>query len=150
MIGKGGVCARPVADPWEYPAETPSPLAGWRKTPWPVCAARRFVVSLAQPGGTWRSVPGSTAYLEAKAQGDSSMPLKQWPPEASVGAALQDPRDMVKATLPATQSPVGNDGCPSERRLKPMSRHAQTSIGGQGNLHDAKRRPTRTDKGMSG
>jgi hypothetical protein len=41
-------------------------------------------------------------------------------------------------------------GAPSERRLKPMSRHAQTSIGGQGNLHDAKRRPTRTDKGMSG
>ena len=52
---------------WEYRADRSSPLAGWGKTPWPVCAARRFVVSLAHQeelGGvflgqrlTWRRKP---------------------------------------------------------------------------------------------
>src|SRR5215472_9209775 len=41
------------------------------------CAVRRFVVSPAQPGGTWRVVPGQLAYPAAKAQGDKSMPEKR-------------------------------------------------------------------------
>jgi len=40
MIGIDGVCVRPVAVTWEYLAEMPSPLAGWRKTPWPVGRGR--------------------------------------------------------------------------------------------------------------
>ena len=45
MIGIGGVCARPVAGLWECPAEMPSPLAGWRKTPWPVGRERAGIGS---------------------------------------------------------------------------------------------------------
>jgi hypothetical protein len=115
-----------------------------------VCAARRFVVSPAQPGGTRRNVLGSTAYLEAKARGDSSMPVKRWPPEASVGGAPQDPCDMAKAGLPAAQSPAGASDHPSERRLEPMPDHASARTRGRGNLRGTDRRPARTVKEMSG
>ena len=71
-----------------------------------VCAARRFVVSPAQPGGTWGDVSGSTAYLDAKARGDNSMPVKQRLAKGVRGGAPQDPRDMAKAGLLAAQSPA--------------------------------------------
>jgi len=71
-----------------------------------VCAARRFVVSPTQSGGTWRNVLGSTAYLDAKARGDNSMPVKQQPARGVPGGALQDPCDMAKAGLLAAQSPA--------------------------------------------
>ena len=77
-----------------------------------MCAARRFVVSPAQLGGTWRKVLGSTAYLEAKARGDKSMPVKRRAPEASVGGVPQDPRDMAEAGLPTAQSPAGESDAP--------------------------------------
>ncbi len=50
--------------------------------------------------------PGSTAYPEAKAEGDNSMPLKRKVPEGVYGSVPQDPRDTVKARLPEPQSPV--------------------------------------------
>src|SRR3954454_17337861 len=43
------------------------------------CAVRRFVASLMQSGGTWRSAfLGHLVYLDAKARGDKSMPGKWW------------------------------------------------------------------------
>src|SRR5712691_8306732 len=67
---------------------------------------------------TWRQIPfterrgsedktfGSTTYLEAKAEGDRSMSLKRRASEGVYGAALQDPRDTGRATLPKPQSPA--------------------------------------------
>ncbi len=52
------------------------------------------------------STPGSTAYLDAKARGDNTMPVKQWLAKGVRGGALQDPRDMAKAGLLAAQSPA--------------------------------------------
>src|SRR5260370_20627749 len=70
------------------------------------CAAGRGAESLAQPGGTRRSVPGPSAYLKAKAPGDNSMPEKRGPLEDAKGAAPRDPRDKAKAGLPELQSPA--------------------------------------------
>jgi transposase len=39
-----------------------------------LCAARRLVVSPAQPGGIWREVPGSNGSPDAERLGDNSMP----------------------------------------------------------------------------
>jgi hypothetical protein len=112
-----------------------------------VCAARRFVVSPVQPGGTWRNIPGSTAYLDAKARGDNSMPVKHWLAKGARGGALQNPRDMAKAGLLAAQSPavkvspIGmtpeTDACVMPHREpwgagQPPWRRAPPSEGGQG------------------
>ncbi len=45
------------------------------------CAASRTMVSLAQPGGTERRVPGSPADLMWKHKGNNSMPRTQWSAE---------------------------------------------------------------------
>ena len=49
---------------------------------------------------------GQSAYLETKVEGESSMPIKRRVPESGYGAVPQDPRDMVRATLPELQEPV--------------------------------------------
>ena len=56
--------------------------------------------------GSEDKTPGSTTYLEAKAKGDSSMSLKRRASEGVYDVALQDPRAMVRATLPKPQFPV--------------------------------------------
>jgi hypothetical protein len=43
------------------------------------CAARRPVISPAQPGGIWRIFLGLMAYLDLKGEGDRSMPGNQRP-----------------------------------------------------------------------
>jgi hypothetical protein len=49
---------------------------------------------------------GLTADLNAKANGDSSMPLKREVSEDVYDTDPQDPRDMVRAILPEPQSPA--------------------------------------------
>jgi len=49
---------------------------------------------------------GLTADLKAKANGDSSMPLKREVSEDVYDTDPQDPRDMVRAILPEPQSPA--------------------------------------------
>jgi len=72
-----------------------------------VCAVRRFVASLMQSGGTWRSVfLGHLVYLDAKARGDKSMPGKRWPSGSVQGAVPRGPRDRAKAGLLEAQSPA--------------------------------------------
>src|SRR2546422_7697526 len=71
-----------------------------------VCAAGRGAESLTQSRGVRRETPGSSTYLRAKAGGDKSMSEKRESLEGVYGAVPQDPRDMVKATLPESQSPV--------------------------------------------
>ena len=56
--------------------------------------------------GTEESTSGSTTYLEAKAEGDTSMSLKRSTAEGVYAVALQDPRDTVRATLPKPQFPA--------------------------------------------
>ena len=67
---------------------------------------------------TWRQIPfterrgtedqtsGSTTYLDAKAEGDTSMSLKRRTAEGVYAVALQDPRDTVRARLPNPQFPA--------------------------------------------
>ena len=71
-----------------------------------VCAAGRGAESLTQSRGVRRETPGSSTYLRAKAGGDKSMSEKRESLEGVYDAVPQDPRDMVKATLPESQSPV--------------------------------------------
>ena len=60
---------------------------------------------------------GQPTYLEAKAEGDNSMSVKRLRPESVVGPVPQDPRDMVKATLPEPQFPEGVRFRPPVERL---------------------------------
>ena len=71
-----------------------------------VCAAGRGAASLTQSRGVRRETPGSSTYLRAKAGGDKSMSEKRESLEGVYSAVPQDPRDMVKAGLPESQSPV--------------------------------------------
>jgi hypothetical protein len=57
--------------------------------------------------------PGSTAYLEAKADGDNSMPLKREVSEGVYGTVPQDPRDTARATLLKAQLPAINGHPPA-------------------------------------
>jgi hypothetical protein len=50
---------------------------------------------------------GHRTYSEPKGLGDKSMCGKQGASEGTEAVALQDPRAMVRATLPETQSPWG-------------------------------------------
>jgi hypothetical protein len=59
----------------------------------------RCSIPFTERRGSEDQTSGSTAYLAAKAQGDSSMPLKRGRAEDAYGRAPQGPRDMVKATL---------------------------------------------------
>lgn len=61
--------------------------------------------------------PGSTAYLAAKANGDKSMPSKRGMAEGVYATVPQDPRDMVKAELPESQSPELRISSPRPQRL---------------------------------
>jgi hypothetical protein len=61
---------------------------------------------------------GHAAYLDVKAERDHSMLRKRGPSEDVYGMiALQDPRDMVKATLPEPQFPVIKVAIPRLPRL---------------------------------
>ena len=57
------------------------------------------------------------AYLDLKGEGDNSMPGNRRPCSGVRGGAPGDPRDMAKAGLPESQSPVGATPRPPERRL---------------------------------
>jgi RNA-directed DNA polymerase len=84
----------------------------------PVCAVRRSVVSLAQPGRTWRNVLGSNGLPKAERQRrTTACQQSSDPPEGVDGDALLDPHDMVKATLLEAQSPDGECAHPSAQRL---------------------------------
>ena len=66
----------------------------------PVCAVRRSVVSLAQPGRTWRNVLGSNDLPKAeRLTGTRACQQSSDQPEGVEGEALLDPHDMGKATL---------------------------------------------------
>src|SRR6516162_7138948 len=71
-----------------------------------LCAAGRGAEFLTESRGVRRETPGSSTYLTAKARGDKSMSEKQGTWEGVYDVALRDPCDMVKATLPAPQSPA--------------------------------------------
>ncbi len=91
----------------------------------PVCAVRRSVVSLAQPGRTWRNVLGSNGLPNAeRPMGTRACQQSSELPESVDGDALLDPHDMGKAILLEVQSPDGDCAHPSVERLKPMSRSA--------------------------
>ena len=59
---------------------------------------------------------GHLTYLKAKARGDKSMSEKQGASEGVYGVVLQDPRDMVKATLPESCATSPIAGYSSQRR----------------------------------
>jgi hypothetical protein len=54
------------------------------------------------------------AYLEPKGEGDNSMPLTRRLCSGVGDGASWDPRDMAKAGLPESQSPVDGRSHPSE------------------------------------
>jgi hypothetical protein len=70
----------------------------------PQCAARRPVVSPAQPGGTRRRFLGPMAYPDPKGERDKRMPANRRSSPGVRGDAPGDPRDMAKAGLP--DSPI--------------------------------------------
>ncbi len=66
----------------------------------PVCAVRRSVVSLAQPGRTWRNGLGSNDFPKAeRLTGTRACQQSSDQPEGVEGEALLAPHDMGKATL---------------------------------------------------
>ena len=66
----------------------------------PVCAVRRSVVSLAQPGRTWRNVLGSNGLPNAeRPMGTRACQQRSDQPEGVDGDVLLDTHDMGKATL---------------------------------------------------
>ena len=93
-----------------------------------LCAARRFAVSPAQPGGIRREVPGSNGLpgserLRGQQHARKPGGRVQWSGTARRG----DPRDMAKAGLPESQSPVDASSHPPERPLKPAPCSASES-----------------------
>jgi len=66
---------------------------------------------------------GHPAYLEAKAEGDKSIPGKQEASEDVYGADLQDPCDMVKAGLLEAQFPVVKASTPRHHIYGGATRH---------------------------
>jgi len=93
-----------------------------------LCAARRFAVFPVQPGGTRREVPGSNGLPGSERLRGQQHARKpgggvQWSGTACRG----DPRDMAKAGLPESQSPVDASSHPPERLLKPVSCSASES-----------------------
>ena len=115
------------------------------------CAARRSVVSPAQPGrnskeGSWvqwltriRKVNGTIACQESGGQASGV--------RAEVS---RDPRDMAKAGLLESQSPADARIRPSEWHPKPAPRSATASVAGRRNLRGVERCPARAIKEMSG
>jgi hypothetical protein len=86
-----------------------------------LCAARRPVVFPVQPGGIRREVPGSNGLpgserLRGQQHARKPGGRAQWSGTARWG----DPRDMAKAGLPESQSPVDASSHPPERSLKPV------------------------------
>src|SRR5207302_6432883 len=90
-----------------------------------VCAVGRGAASLTQSRGVRRETPGSSTYLRAKAGGDKSMSEKRESLEGVYDAVPQDPRDMVKATLP--ESPISSGGT-AHSPLPRLGRGAITSV----------------------
>ena len=56
--------------------------------------------------GSEEQTPGSPTYLNAKARGNKSMPLKRRRSEGVYGLALQDPRERVRAEWLTSQLPA--------------------------------------------
>ena len=92
------------------------------------CAARRPVVFPAQPGGIRREVPGSNGLPGSERLRGQQHARKPGGRAQRSGAVRRgDPRDMAKAGLPESQSPVDASSHPPERPLKPVPRSAPDS-----------------------
>jgi hypothetical protein len=63
-------------------------------------------IPFTERGGTENKTSGLTADLNAKANRDSSMPIKREPSEAVYDAVPQDPCDKVRAILLEPQLPA--------------------------------------------
>jgi hypothetical protein len=94
------------------------------------CAARRYVVSPAQPGGTRRMSLGPMAYPDPKGERDSSMLGMRRSCPGVRDEASRDPRDMAKAGLPEAESPEDAKIRPPERHPLPAPRYATASCRG--------------------
>ena len=71
---------------------------------------------------------GRPPYLEAKAEGDSSMVGKRERPEGAYGRDPREPRAMVKAALLEPQSPVMQGHISrSASEAGPPGEHAETA-----------------------
>jgi hypothetical protein len=78
----------------------------------------RVLDPFTQKGGVRKiKTLGSTAYLEAKAKGDNSMPLKREMLEGVYGFVPQDPRDTVRAGLPEPQFPAMQSHISRQKRI---------------------------------
>jgi transposase len=93
-----------------------------------LCAARRSVVFPVQPGGIRREVPGSNGLPGSeRLRGQQHARKPGGRAQRSETARRGDPRDMAKAGLPESQSPVDASSHPPERPLKPVPRSAPDS-----------------------
>jgi hypothetical protein len=88
-----------------------------------MCAARRLVVSPAQPGVIRRKLLGLMAYPDPKGERNKSMPVNRRSCPGVRGDASRDPRDMAKARLPKPQSPE-DATCSVRRQDTRRRRHA--------------------------
>ncbi len=80
-----------------------------------LCAARRLVVSPAQPGVIRRKLLSPMAYLDPQGERDKSMPGNRRSCPGVRGDASWDSCDMAKARLPEPQSPEDATFRPSEK-----------------------------------
>jgi len=107
----------------DHAAAPPATLAGWIQGHWSIenrlCATRRLIAFPAEPGGIGGLFLGPMTYLDPKGEGNKRMSANQRPCPGVWGGALGDPRDMAKAGLLESQSPVMKISHPPERRLKP-------------------------------
>ena len=114
------------------------------------CAARRPVVSPAQPEELEGRFLGPMAYPDPKGERDNSMLGKRRSGPDAGGEASRDPRDMAKAGLPDSQSPEDAMHRPPERHPRPAPRPATAWSVGRRNLRGVERCPVRAIKEMSG
>jgi hypothetical protein len=98
------------------------------------CAVRRDVASPAQPGGTWRTVPGSTAHLTGKPAGDNSMPLTRRVPEDAVGGGAARPASSGQGWSACSPISSGGTPLPTVARLGPRPRAAPVGARDRCNL----------------
>ena len=115
-----------------------------------VCAARRPVVSPAQPGVIRRKLLGLMAYPDPKGERNKSMPANRRSRPGVRGGASWDPRDMAKAGLPKPQSPEDATFRPLARHPMPAPRSATAAQEWLSHLRGVERCPVRAIKEMSG
>ncbi len=114
------------------------------------CAARRLVVSPAQPGVIRRKLLGPMAYPDPQGERDKSMLGNRRSRPGVRGDASWDPCDMAKATLLEPQSPEDATFRPSERHSIPAPRSAMPSSAWLSHLRSMELCPVRAIKEMSG